>query len=116
MRYALVATFLLSQFAVGQKEISIKTIDKIKRSIIPVVCGYNNKEGKFIVVEVVGSAFFVDGLGRFVTAGHVLDDWDKISKTKTCLFPSFLHPRSRMGKVREEDRDATSTNGQTELR
>jgi len=102
MRHALIVTFLLTQFAFGQKEISIKTIDNVKRSIVPVVCGYNNKEGKFIVVEVVGSAFFVDSLGRFVTAGHVLDDWDKISKTKHGCSPAFYIPEHAWGRYEKK--------------
>ena len=72
--------------------ISVQTIEGIKHSIVPVICGYTDKNNKFQVAFVAGSGFFVDTSGRFVTAGHVVfDDWETImKKTHPCSAAIYI--------------------------
>lgn len=99
MRYVLVAALILtaSNHALGQKDVTVKTIDKIKRSIVPIVCGYTDENKVFKVVEVAGSGFFIDTFGRFITANHVLDNWDRISREKHVCFPVIYVPNQPWG-------------------
>ena len=103
MRYACIAAYILSAIhcLAASKEVSIKTIQGTKRSVVPIVCGYLNEQKQFQVVEVAGSGFFVDILGRFVTAGHVLDNWDKISTEKHACFPAIYIPDHGWGRYEQ---------------
>src|SRR5271157_5067808 len=74
------------------KDVSIETIKSTKRSVVPIICGYNDGKGTFHIVEVAGSGFFVDTSGRFLTAGHVLDNWQEISKKKHVCLPAIYIP------------------------
>ena len=76
----------------GQKDVSVKTIDQIKQSIVPVVCGYVDEENTFRVAQVAGTGFFVDEKGRFITDAHVLNDWDQIAKNRHPCFPAIYIP------------------------
>lgn len=76
----------------GQEDVSVHTINKIKKSIVPVICGYTDEQKIFRLVQVVGTGFFVDTDGRFITPGHVLDGWKQISKTKHECAPAIYVP------------------------
>jgi S1-C subfamily serine protease len=59
----------------------VETIKDMKRSVVPVVCGYTDNKGKWIVADIEGTGFFVDRRGgRFVTASHVLDGLDTFKR------------------------------------
>ena len=60
--------------------VSIDTIDQIKYATVPVVCGSLSKDGIFNVSIIVGSGFFLNNEGYFLTADHVIDALDKIDK------------------------------------
>jgi len=84
--------FVLPYPALGQKDVSVKTINEIKRSIIPIVCGYVDEQNAFQIAEVAGTGFFVDLNGRFITDAHVLDGWDEINRTRHPCFPAIYIP------------------------
>jgi Trypsin-like peptidase domain len=74
------------------KDVSIETIRDIMRSVVPVVCGYMDANNRFQLVGVDGSGFFVDRLGHFITAGHVLDDWKVMNNTRHACSPAIYVP------------------------
>lgn len=56
--------------------VSVETIQWIKSSTVPVVCRFLDKPG----FETIGSAFFINDEGLFMTANHVIKDWPSIRK------------------------------------
>ncbi len=48
-------------------------------------------------MEIAGTGFFVDQHGRFVTAGHVLSNWQEISKTRHACGPAIYVPDKGWG-------------------
>ncbi len=71
----------------------VETIDQIKRVTVPVVCGASLPDGSLKVTSTIGSAFFINKEGYFMTAGHVLDDWDKIDRRSGDCFPVLYVPK-----------------------
>ncbi len=89
-----VNTLFVSGCAISQsKFITIETIERIKKTTVPIVCGAPAIDGTFKVTKTIGSAFFINDEGYFLTAGHVLDDWDKIDKSKGDCFPAVYIPK-----------------------
>jgi hypothetical protein len=83
--------------------ISIETIREVKKSIVPVACGYIDETHKFQVVFVAGSGFFMDTSGRFVTAGHVVfDNWDALMKQTHACHAAIYIPDHSWGKYENE--------------
>jgi len=81
--FFVLAFFLIALHpTLGQKEVSVKTIDQIKRSIVPIVCGYLDDAKAFQVAQIAGTGFLIDQNGRFITDAHVLDNWDRIRATR----------------------------------
>lgn len=69
--------FLLSFLALGQTRRAdsfILTIEQVKRSVVPVLCGKFDGSGQFGAQQIEGTGFFVDDQGHFLTAGHVIRD------------------------------------------
>jgi len=62
------------------------------RSVVPVVCGYMDANNRFQLVGVNGSGFFIDRLGHFATAGHVIDDWKVMNNTRHACSPAIYIP------------------------
>ncbi len=74
------------------KSITIETVEGVKLTTVPIVCGAP-ENNTFKVTNVMGSAFFVNDEGYFLTAGHVFDDWNKIDKSKGDCFPAVYIPK-----------------------
>ena len=74
---------------VQDKSVSVETIERIKYAIVPIVCGALTKEAEFKVAKTVGSAFFINEDGNFLTAGHVFDEWNKIDRSQGDCFPAI---------------------------
>ncbi len=70
----------------------VKTIQTIKRSIVPVVCAHVGPNNQWSLAAVYGSGFFIDREGRFVTASHVIDDLNKVASTTDhqCRFAVYV--------------------------
>lgn len=80
-RYAFAVAILVLLGNSPVKRSWVETIKDIKRSVVPVVCGYTDRKGKWIIADVEGTGFFVDRRGgRFVTASHVLDGLDTFKR------------------------------------
>jgi S1-C subfamily serine protease len=56
----------------GRTEAFILAIERIKHSVVPVVCGKFDDKGQFALQLIDGTGFFIDTQGHFVTAGHVI--------------------------------------------
>lgn len=64
----------------------------MKRSIVPILCGYIDDDRKFKVAAIAGTGFLVDTQGRFVTPAHVLDGLGKLSKDRHACTPAIYIP------------------------
>jgi hypothetical protein len=90
----LIYTFLIltgcaSTSTVSQDNpVSIDTIDQIKYATVPIVCGSFTEGGIFNVSLIMGSGFFVNSEGYFLTADHVIGYLDKIDKGKEQYCPA----------------------------
>ena len=80
-RYAFAFAIL---FVLGNSPVKrswVETIKDMKRSVVPIVCGYTDSKGQWVIADIEGTGFFVDHrAGRFVTASHVLDSLDTFKK------------------------------------
>jgi len=63
----------------AQTDTFIHSIDRIKKSVIPVLCGAFTIQGQFYSQLTDGTGFFVDDSGHFVTAAHVIADLKQIT-------------------------------------
>jgi S1-C subfamily serine protease len=103
-RYVLALAIL---FVVGTSPVKhswVETIKEIKRSVVPVVCGYTDNKGKWNIADVEGTGFFVDRrAGKFVTASHVLDGLEAFKKQTEHSCESAIYIPSegweKVGKV-----------------
>ena len=76
--------------ALGQDEpVSVETIERAKAAAVPIVCGAATESGSFRVAKIMGSAFFINEQGGFMTAAHVLDGWDKIDRRQGDCAPAI---------------------------
>ncbi|MGH9824016.1 MAG: S1 family peptidase [Blastocatellia bacterium] len=90
MRIAILLLTLASTVGVatGQdKSVSIEAIDRAKYAIVPIVCGAPQQNGDFTVTKIMGTGFFINEEGYFLTARHVMADWDKIDTSKGACAP-----------------------------
>ena len=102
LRYPCVIAVILYAFtclAAASQDPNVKIIEKTKRSVVPIVCGYIDNQNHFQLVQIVGSGFFVDTLGRFITAAHVLDNWDTIGRERHPCTGAIYIPDHGWGKV-----------------
>ena len=83
----------ISACAMSQnKFVTVETIERVKNFTVPIVCGAKVADGSFKITKIIGSSFFINKQGYFLTAGHVLDNWDKINKSKGACFPAVYFP------------------------
>jgi len=79
MKLTAIICALAAALLAQPKDVPVKTIESIKRSVVPVICGIDEGKDNLKIVLVMGSGFLVNREGDFVTAAHVLDDWGKVS-------------------------------------
>ncbi len=82
----LIWTILITATAFGQdKSVSVETIEIAKRAIVPLVCLPVNAKVLPENPEIFGTSFFVNNEGYFVTAAHVVKDFEKrLSTDQPC--------------------------------
>jgi hypothetical protein len=102
LRRVAYAAFLLLAFNswAADKPVSVETIQSVKHSIVPVLCGYEDENKHLQIVEIEGTGFFVDGFGRFLTPAHVVSAWDRVQAKHACR-PVIYIPNSGWGEFRE---------------
>lgn len=55
----------------GAQDVGSSTIERLKRTVLPVVCVGQESNGRIYLISVEGTGVFVAEDGTFVTAGHV---------------------------------------------
>lgn len=97
MRQHSVLTRFLFSFAIcalGQSTASpdsfVGAIEKIKQSVIPIVCLSGTAANNAKLDWIAGSAFFVSDSGSFLTARHVIQNI--LEKAETCQIPAIYLP------------------------
>ena len=63
-------------------EAFILTIDQVKTSVVPILCGKFDENNQFAVQLIDGTGFFVDDKGDFLTAAHVIADLKVVSTAR----------------------------------
>src|SRR5689334_11486537 len=93
--------FAMTIFGDEPKDVSIKTIEAIQRSVVPVICAGDDGAIKLVL----GSAFFINKDGYFVTAAHVVMNWkENTAKLPPCR-PAIFVPTVRWGERSGRTRD-----------
>jgi len=87
------AIFIFACAGNQNKSVTIETIELVKNFTVPIVCGAPATDGSFNITVTMGSSFFINKEGYFLTAGHVLDDWNKIDQSKGACFPAVYIPK-----------------------
>jgi S1-C subfamily serine protease len=64
------------------KPVSVETIERVKYAVVPIVCGRVETDGALKITKIMGSGFFINEDGYFLTAGHVLTNWETIDKSQ----------------------------------
>ena len=86
---SLVVFLAMSTLADEPKSVSVKTIEAVLQSVVPVVCARNDGTIK----KVMASGFLINRQGYFVTAGHViLTGWDTVQTTDDPCVPAIFEP------------------------
>ena len=75
------------------KDVSVRTIDVAKTYVVPVACILEHPVLGGPILSIVGSGFFIDKQGTFVTAGHVLDDFARLNTKEQPCFPGIYVSR-----------------------
>jgi S1-C subfamily serine protease len=77
-------------FAFSQdKPVSVETIERIKSAAAPVVCGAPDEAGTFHVKGILGSGFFINNEGYFLTAAHVVSALESVDTSQAQCFPAI---------------------------
>lgn len=73
---------------------SVETIERVKSAALPIVCLVQDPDGSLSVNGGMGSGFFINSEGYFVTAEHVINALEVRSKnTQDCLAPAIQMPK-----------------------
>src|SRR5229473_4702719 len=78
----------------GQDDPFIKTIEKVKLSIVPVACSSAPDGDKVAIKQIQGTGFFINYNGDFITAAHVISGfkWNKKGDPDLDCFPIIYVP------------------------
>jgi S1-C subfamily serine protease len=80
----LISLFSLTLLIQEPKSVSIKTIEIVQRSVVPIVCA-QIEPNKLKIVKVMGSGFFINRQGGAITAAHIMQTWDQVPKNEACV-------------------------------
>lgn len=88
--FSILALWAMPVFAQEPKTASIKTIQTVEQSVVPIVCARPNAEIK----QVIASGFLIDRQGHFVTAGHVIKEgWNTVQTADDPCAPAIFEPQ-----------------------
>jgi S1-C subfamily serine protease len=87
-----VCVFYFSLFAGDTGDIFIPTIERVNRSLVPILCGRFDSKGQFEVQLIDGTGFFVNDEGWFLTAAHVITDLQTITPQRPlpCIMAIYV--------------------------
>src|SRR5438128_2213368 len=86
--------FIFTLFAFGRRkktETFILTIERVKHSVVPILCGRLDEKGNFSVQLIDGTGFFIDREGHFLTAAHVINDLMGVSPLRPIACVSAIY-------------------------
>jgi S1-C subfamily serine protease len=63
----------------------VDTVEYIQRGVVPVICAQAGNSNNIASAQIVGSGFFINRSGYFVTASHVLLELDTAIKQTHCI-------------------------------
>jgi V8-like Glu-specific endopeptidase len=75
------------------KSVSVETIERARYAAVPIVCIVAKPDGSVTLNGTVGSAFFVNDEGSFITAAHVLAAIDERAKGGIICNPGIYLPK-----------------------
>jgi len=80
--------------ALGQdKSVPVETIERIKSATAPIVCGAPRVDrSSFHISRNLGTAFFINGEGYFLTAAHVVTALEQFNASQSQCFPAIYMP------------------------
>jgi S1-C subfamily serine protease len=84
-------------FADEPKSVSVKTINSTQRAIVPIACAEVTGD-RWVVKRIIGTGFFVNRDGYFLTAAHVVTDWERISTNFGPCVPAIYIPEMPWGE------------------
>lgn len=89
-----VIQILLGGVSLGQdKAVPIETIEAARYAVAPIVCIAESPPGTFNLNGTIGSGFFINEDGYFMTAAHVLTSLEERNKDKQgCPVPAVYLP------------------------
>ena len=95
MKYIVIFSFLLiGGCAVSTQTSFIPTIERIKLSIVPIVCAEIKPGGTTAEVKSIeGSGFIIADDGTFLTADHVLSQMENAKRTTPCPLAALYLPQ-----------------------
>lgn len=70
----------------------VSTINRLKSSVVPIVCVGVNPDGNAFLISVEGTGFFLSDDGDIVTAGHVAQGLFKPGRIPACPIPAIYVP------------------------
>lgn len=98
----------------------VRNIEKAKKTIAPVVCLVKSMKTDKATTEglvrfrIMGTAFMVDAEGTFITAKHVVDEFDNAPWNDTCL-PAITFPVGGWRRAAVEVRWFAFVKGQCQM-
>jgi S1-C subfamily serine protease len=94
LAYLVASCFVFNLSAYSQEAAPFtKTIEKMKQSVVPIVCFVNQKEtSQPHLISVEGTGFFVSGDPRVITAGHVAKGLTSAGRIPACPTPAIYLP------------------------
>jgi len=90
----LLFVFLSNLLALAQRSSTdafMLSIERIKRSVVPILCGQVDQRGQFSVQLIDGTGFFVDEQ-HFLTAAHVINDLKTVNPKRSvpCVMAIYV--------------------------
>jgi len=65
-------------------------MEAIKKTVVPLVCGFLDDHKELKTVGTAGSGFFINRLGHFVTAAHVLKELENMNAKQPCFLLVYV--------------------------
>jgi hypothetical protein len=103
VRFVVFCGFLCLAKAQAQTDAFVDSIKMVKEAVIPVACAtWPDKSSDITLKQIMGTGFFVNYEGSFITAAHVITDhfkWFKDERPSADCFPIVYIPNPTWAQV-----------------
>jgi hypothetical protein len=73
--------------------VPVETVDAVRQTVIPLICASETDRGRGLdPKKIVGSGFWLNRLGQFLTAAHVVNTWRPATPTGAPCVPAVYFP------------------------